>query len=871
MGEELNNIYNAIIVSLIIGIIITIIVLKITFEPEEHFTEIYFENHENLPEKVKLNNEYAFSFTLHSLENSSKNYGYESKIELYNLYDITEGTYRCLGKFRDKIRLKWELGELMDNNTYLTIKNILNDNQDNGLIKNAYTKTVGGFDLETIGWDKYNIDFSYQTIDGLGYISLIFMDEAGNNKYALVLSESKNKILFVKFDNNKMMINKKDYELAAGRGYRVAVNAEKNRANVYINEQQIFSIKDVNLKNTKIGFETRNTYAYIRPLSVFKYNYNLKDPSTVKEYDIDENVLTSEHNKLVDMKIDYLKLKTFTDENSSLFVNNVHEWINLDNEKYSYNQSYKIKSYENKNEENVGWTKYTFGYDYETIQGDGELMALFEDLNGQFKYGFLVIEKTNETFFLRAMDEKLKFNKKTIPITAGKHNVRITVNKNNVETYFDNNLIFNLSDLTDYTNGKIGFELKNTNAVIEEVYAQNENINYSDPTVYVKYKKKYGIEKSKLAEADMKLIQEKDTVINPVNAKKMFTSPADAKETLIEELSSNPELIAKFIEKLNTTGSIQEDEVLSNTLKARENLIRELVSNPKLMSAIIEAAETSDFIQEDAFTNPEDVKKAIVKELITNPKLVKKIMESVKSADQEFKFKGIFTGVEMVEELFDVTVSENIDQSLNLNIPNISMVFDGYNARIYNWTGYIFTFGYTALDGKKQIINSFHDFTGKDKYSFLLSESTNDALFIDHVNENEIRNNISIREGWHTVNLEVNNNKAKYYLDGRLVFNLSNVDFTTGQFSLGTENTNAHFRGVMAINSDGQKKVYEIQDDPCELQKIGEAMLDKGNIIIEAGQKMTKGQTLNVNQPFDFGKVSVNVDDREIHFWVTNI
>ena len=108
-------------------------------------------------------------------------------------------------------------------------------------------------------------------------------------------------------------------------------------------------------------------------------------------------------------------------------------------------------------------------------------------------------------------------------------------------------------------------------------------------------------------------------------------------------------------------------------------------------------------------------------------------------------------------------------------------------------------------------------------------------------------------------------------MDGNLIFDLSDVDFTTGQFELGTENTNAHFRRIFALNKDGQKKIYEIQQDPCQLQKIGEVLIDQGKIVLNSGEKTTKTQVLNINQLFDFGKVSVDVDDRKIHFCVTNI
>ena len=77
---EDDSIYNAIIVSLVIGIIMVIITL-IAFRPEkESFTEIYFEDHENLPKYASSNNEYSFKFTINNLENQDFKYRYKISV-----------------------------------------------------------------------------------------------------------------------------------------------------------------------------------------------------------------------------------------------------------------------------------------------------------------------------------------------------------------------------------------------------------------------------------------------------------------------------------------------------------------------------------------------------------------------------------------------------------------------------------------------------------------------------------------------------------------------------------------------------------------------------------------------------------------------
>lgn len=54
------------------------IVLATTVKPET-FTELYFEDHINLPKKIELGEEQSFKFTIHNLEYQDTTYKYEIK------------------------------------------------------------------------------------------------------------------------------------------------------------------------------------------------------------------------------------------------------------------------------------------------------------------------------------------------------------------------------------------------------------------------------------------------------------------------------------------------------------------------------------------------------------------------------------------------------------------------------------------------------------------------------------------------------------------------------------------------------------------------------------------------------------------------
>lgn len=56
-----------------------ILVLATTAQPE-NYTELYFEDHQILPERAVQGNFYSFRFTVHNLENADVNYPYEVTI-----------------------------------------------------------------------------------------------------------------------------------------------------------------------------------------------------------------------------------------------------------------------------------------------------------------------------------------------------------------------------------------------------------------------------------------------------------------------------------------------------------------------------------------------------------------------------------------------------------------------------------------------------------------------------------------------------------------------------------------------------------------------------------------------------------------------
>ncbi len=86
--EDDNSLYNAMIWALIIGIIVVIATLYMTRPEPEKFTELYFNNHQDLPKYIDLDEKHNYEFTIHNLEHQEKEYAFTISTELYD-FDLT--------------------------------------------------------------------------------------------------------------------------------------------------------------------------------------------------------------------------------------------------------------------------------------------------------------------------------------------------------------------------------------------------------------------------------------------------------------------------------------------------------------------------------------------------------------------------------------------------------------------------------------------------------------------------------------------------------------------------------------------------------------------------------------------------------------
>lgn len=720
--SEEDSLYNALIVSLIIGIIITIIVLVITFEKPEPFTEIYYENPDSLPNKVRLNQNYSYSFTVHSLENSTKDYVYTSVLELFNLYDITETTYSCLTKYRDKIRLEWKSGEMIKNSTYDLIR------YQNSSIPNMYTESVEQLQLEYINWTDYNIKFNYASTDGVGQTVVLFTDRVDRPRYAIILSEITDEVLFVMFQLDRLEISSKEYNFTPGRGYDIVMNQS-----LWIGRDEVAPL--ANVKGLKIGFETKDTLVSIRNLRIFRSNYSVKDVDTINLYDIEGGEMQTFHNKLTNERIDYLSLFPFSEISNNMFPIAFNAFSL---EKNFTGQNSTIRHNENLTAHNITWSDYQYKYEFKKT--DSSIFGYFINREDIIDYGFMI--SGDDAFFIRNLDDGLNINHVKIE-QALKNKVNITIG-DTASVYFNDFLIFD--DLPIHKNmGEIRFDIFGQFVDITGIEVLNDMVNRSDRNLFEKYHKKYSIK----------------------------NRPYIRDSSLISVFS-------------NEITDVAED-----------------------VKTLAQAEDTPSYLLDD----------------------------------------------------FQIEVKENVikDSKIDLNGPG---------ARLEDWNSYSFSFNYAMLDGQKQIKTTFKDLEGKEKYSFMIDETKKTMNFIDIASNIETKQDLEPEGQWHNFNIEYKENYTEVMFDREVIFN-ETLNLSSGSYMFETNDTYAHFRSARVNDYNGNIKNYQIEDDPCQLRKIMEIQIDKNQIILNPDENITIEQAFQLDNFFDYGKVTTLVGEQEIHFWVT--
>ncbi len=256
----IDTLYNLFLTALAAGIVIAGLSLYVTREEPRPFLALHFSNPKELPGERYSGQPLAFEASLEAKDGPLPNVSYTAAIEYYKLYDITEGTYNCLGKYHNKLFIHW-------------VNRSSQAGEEIAPLVTAYTTEKA---VNDIPWDQYHLEFGIQRLAGAGTLTVLF----GRNEspyYRVGIDMAKRQVLWngdpVAFNNTAVTSKGKVVELVdfgVSRGMDVHLFVKDGQVTLYLNGVLIFSKKYGRLLNGRFWFETEGMYANVMSPKIYR-------------------------------------------------------------------------------------------------------------------------------------------------------------------------------------------------------------------------------------------------------------------------------------------------------------------------------------------------------------------------------------------------------------------------------------------------------------------------------------------------------------------------------------------------------------------------------------------------------------------------
>ena len=281
-----NKDYAFFVIVLCFAIVISVI-FHVFFTPKEQaaFSEIYFPSPDGLPNYIDRDKDYNFSFTVRNLEGKPLTYSYDAKIELFNLYDVSEGLYNCVSSQRKKAQFEWAEGNESFKKIYLF-------EPKEGSSFFIYSKTD---DYGYIDWPSYNFEYSYKNVLGQGSFTTTFYDN-DTLKYSITVDDDNSEIGLSYIENGKISSIKKKIELKADNDVRI--NSTES-LKYYLNDKLIFDEPIANSTKGMFGFRADGSYVLMRQLIAYRESrIEVTQSKNIRNFEANNNLVFQKLDKL---------------------------------------------------------------------------------------------------------------------------------------------------------------------------------------------------------------------------------------------------------------------------------------------------------------------------------------------------------------------------------------------------------------------------------------------------------------------------------------------------------------------------------------------------------------------------------------------
>ena len=487
------------LVTVLVSAIVVSLIFHIFFrrDADEDFSEVFFPFPNKLPNDVNVGENHSYTFTVRNLEGKPSTYDYYSKLELFNLYDATEGIYKCSAKKRKKVSLGWIEGNVTASNIFL-----LNKTNNDALFLYSESDDYGRID-----WPYYSIQYRYKNDLGEGSFTTVFHDK-DNIKYSIILNADTSEAEFAYFGNGSVKKEIKKVENLKSDN-EILINVSDS-IHYSLNDELIFSKAVDNATGGKVDFRVDNTYALVGQMVVYKDSPIVVIHSEfIRDYDIDNSLIIEKINELREESEDDVYLVrndiNLTDacqgqdcDDLRLYVNNpqdsyffesdmdIDETLLLSLINLSDSERFTSQSYlQNDSVNELFWENFTVRMRFQTFVKPHTILASFDDK-------FMMLFHDNDVYFVIKNDDGITIHRRDSLIEPGINEILLDSKNNNVVVSVNDFPMLNFKRNFNFKN--ISLYTKNTFVALDNIFASNRDESCKTFSTSENCRRTYGVQ-----------------------------------------------------------------------------------------------------------------------------------------------------------------------------------------------------------------------------------------------------------------------------------------------------------------------------------------------------------------------------------------
>ncbi|MBI2557990.1 hypothetical protein HYW20_01600 [Candidatus Woesearchaeota archaeon] len=498
-------------VTVLVLAIITSIFFHIFFRQstDASFSEIYFPFPDELPNQAVLRQNYNFTFLIKNNEGHPTTYEYDSKLELFNLYDTTEGIYKCVAQQRKKVLIEWIYANetnktpQFENNKITGYAPYFPESQSEKPIT-IYSESD---DYGRIDWDSYTIEYSYENLLGGGSFTTFFYDN-DTIKYSFKIIYETSEVEFRYSEKDTVKSEKRKIDLNK-QGHGIMINTSNSMIRYSIDSQPLFNKSMENITDGKIGFRMDDSYILLGRLIAYKDTpIQVTSSKYIREYDIDNSLIIlkiEEYREASEEKYTlYRHLTNTTDECKyhecealKSFLNNPQSpYFNITNTidetiilpLLELNGATTLPNYsiaQNVSTSELFWPNYTARIYFQTFIKPHSLIISFDR-------SFMIIFHNQNMYFALKNENKWAIYRRRGFVEIGVNELLLESKDSNLLIYINQIPIFSIKKEINFRD--VSLYTKNTFVVFDDIVVTNKDGKCRFNSISKDCKRAYSIE-----------------------------------------------------------------------------------------------------------------------------------------------------------------------------------------------------------------------------------------------------------------------------------------------------------------------------------------------------------------------------------------